>query len=431
MTPEVARELQTTKLRRQLGYLAERSVFYREKFRACGFKPDDFRAIEDLTRIPFTTKAELRDSQEQAPPFGLHIAARDDEIVRVTATSGTTGKPVFQAFTKEDVAQRSESLARVLWGFGVRPGDRVVNGFALSMFNAGLPLSVAVERMGALSIPAGAERKVEGMLKLMQLLKPTVWVGTPSFAAVLAERCKDVLGVPASSLGLRVICGGGESGFELPAFQRQMEEAWGTPHIYDFASTSDAHPNVFAHCEHRTGKHHLTPDFALVQLIDSETGQIKEVADGEQGEYIFTHLDRRGCPLLRYRTGDVIKVHTAPCACGRTGWRMDIVGRSDDMLLVRGVNVFPSALQSVVGGFSPKVTGAIQIVLPKAGPQVVPPLKMRVEASMSGSVDGDVLRSDIELAVRRDLSVTASIELVPAGALGRTEAKTKLIVIEP
>src|SRR5690606_10730936 len=153
--------------------------------------------------------------------------------------------------------------------------------------------------------------------------------------------------------------------FEQPAFQKQMETAWGTPHVYDWASSSDAHPNIFGHCQHREGKHHLTPDFALVELIDPETGELIEMVDGAQGEYIFTHLDRRACPLLRYRTGDIIRIRTSPCQCGRTGFRMDIVGRADDMLIVRGVNVFPSALQSVIGTFMPDVGGPIQVVLPQ------------------------------------------------------------------
>jgi len=426
MPAEQMRSLQIEKLRRQLKYLGESSDFYKQKFHACGFASADFRTIEDLQCIPFTTKSELRESQENHPPFGLHRAAPMDRIIRVTATSGTTGKSVFQGYTLHDTVQRAESLSRALWGFGVRPGDRVVNGFALSMFNAGVPLCAAVERLGAINIPVGAERRVEGMLKLMQQLKATVWVGTPSFISVLAERCEEVLGIPPHELGLRIICGGGESGFEQPVFQKRMEEAWGTPHVYDFASTSDAHPNSFAHCRHRKGKHHLTPDMVMIELIDPETGNPIEMADGVQGEYVFTHLDRQACPLLRYRTGDIIKVYTSPCSCGRTGFRMDIVGRSDDMLIVRGVNVFPSAIQSVIGQFSPRVNGMMQIVLDAPGPAVKPPLRLRIEAANAD----DELKAAMERTLRRELTVTTDIEFVRPGALARTEAKSKLIVQE-
>ncbi|MGE0314263.1 MAG: phenylacetate--CoA ligase family protein [Lautropia sp.] len=424
--------LQFEKLKRQLDYLACHSDFYRTKFRDAGFDPGDLHRIEDLAALPFTTKAELREAQEAAPPFGSHQAAPMDRIVRITSTAGTTGRPVFQGYTREDTLRRNESIARGLWGFGVRPGDRVINGFALSMFNAGIPFCAAIEHLGALDVPVGAERKAEGMLRIAHEVKATVWIGTPSFAAYLAERCEDVLGIPPHELGLRVVCGGGESGFELPSFQKRMEEAFGTRHVYDWASTSDAHPNVFAHCRYRNGKHQLTPDFALVQLIDMASGEVKPMHDGAEGEYIFTHLDRQSCGLVRYRTGDILRVRTGACECGRTGFRMDIVGRADDMLLVRGVNVFPSALQSVVDRFAPKVAGRIQVVLPRPGPRVDPPVRMRVEHAQGLSeVELGTLKAAIEAAIRSDLSVTANVQLLSPGTVVRTETKTRFVVVEP
>ncbi|MGN6463763.1 MAG: phenylacetate--CoA ligase family protein [Pseudolabrys sp.] len=301
MPVEQMRELQLRKLKRQVDYLYRHSRLYQRKLDDAGFKPGDVRTIEDLARIPFTTKQELREGQEEHPPFGTHQAAPMERIVRMTSTAGTTGKPVFQGYTKFDIAQRNESICRGLWGFGVRPGDRVINGFALSMFNAGVPFCTAIEHLGAVDVPVCAERRAEGLLNIARDVKATVFIGTPSFAAYLAEKAPEILGMEAKELGFRVICGGGESGFELPAFQREMERVWGTRHVYDWASTSDAHPNVFAHCAHRAGKHHLTPDLALVQLIDPVTGELKEMSEGAEGEYIFTHLDRQACALMRYR----------------------------------------------------------------------------------------------------------------------------------
>ena len=431
MPPEQLRGLQLRKLNEQSRYLAQNSILYQRKFAAAGIRPEDIRSIDDLQHLPFTTKAELRDGQEEHPPFGLHQAAPMERIIRVTSTAGTTGRPVFQGYTREDVMRRSESIARVLWGFGVRPGDRVINGFALSMFNAGIPFCAGIENLGAVDIPVGAERKAEGMLKMAREMKATVWIGTPSFAAYLAEKCVEVLGIEPRELGLRIVCGGGESGFEQPSFQKKMEQAFATPHIYDLASSSDAHPNLFAHCRHRNGKHHVTADFALVQLVDPASGALKPVEDGAEGEYIFTHLDRRACPLVRYRTGDILRVYTKPCACGRTGFRMDIIGRSDDMLIIRGVNLFPSAIQSVVGRFAPRVSGGVQIVLDRPGPRVEPPLKVRIEhAPALGAAALGELKGAIEKAIRSELMVTSSVELVPSGALGRTETKTRLIVVE-
>ena len=432
MPPDAMRAVQLEKLKSQLAYLETHSVFYQKKFREAGFRAGDVASIEDLAALPFTTKAELRESQQEAPPFGLHQAAAMNRIVRTTATSGTSGHPVYQAYTRKDVARRSESVCRGFWGYGIRPGDRVVNGFALSMFSAGLPFNVAIEHLGAVSVPAGAERKAEGVLKIMRDIRATALVSTPSFASYLAEKAPEVLGCEASALGLRVVCGGGESGFEIPSFRREMERVWGTPHVYDWASASDAHPNVFAHCHVREGKHHLTPDLVLVELIDPATGELREMVDGAEGEYIFTHLDREACPLLRYRTGDVLRIRTTPCECGRTGFRMDIIGRSDDMLIVRGINVYPAAVVSVVGEFLPRTTGKAQIVLRDKGPKVQPPLHVRVECN-DGIDPGSAsdLQGAIERRIRADLTVAARVELVRFGAFERTATKTKLITVEP
>ena len=307
MAPEALRALQLDKLTRQVRYLAQSSALYRAKFADAGFAPGDLRSIDDLAALPFTTKADLRASQDAAPPFGLHQAAPMDRIVRTTATSGTSGKPVYQGYTRNDVLRRSESVARGFWSAGLRPGHRIVNGFALSMFSAGLPFCVGLEQLGAVSIPAGAERRAEGVLKIIRDMKADALTLTPSFASYLVEKAPEVLGMEAKDLGVKIIVGGGESGFEIPSFRREMEERWGTPCVYDWASASDAHPNVFAHCVHRTGKHHLTGDLVLVQLIDPATGALKPIEHGAEGEYIFTHLDREACPLLRYRTGDVLR----------------------------------------------------------------------------------------------------------------------------
>ncbi len=423
------RELQLRKLGRQLAYLAGRSELYRRKFRTAGFEPGDLRTLDDLARLPFTVKAELREGQEEHPPFGLQQTAPIERIVRVTATSGTTGKPVYQAHTRADVARRNESVARGMWSAGMRPGDRVLNAFSLSMFNAGVPFCTAIEHLGAVDIPIGVERRAEGVLKIARDMRATVLVGTPSFATLLAERCREVLGIAAGELGLRMIVGGGEPGFSIPSYRARTEAVWGTPHVYDWASTSDAHPNVFVDCRERNGKHYLTGDLVLVELIDPATGAPRDLVDGAQGEYVVTHLDREASALVRYRTGDILQIDTKPCPCGRTGFRMQIAGRSDDMLIVRGVNVFPAAIVSVIGDFMPRVSGKAQIVLPEPGPRAEPPVRVRVECG-EGLVLADAERETIERRIKADLSITARLDLVPFGTLERTETKTGLITIE-
>lgn len=431
LPPDQARALQERKLVAQLRYLQENSTFYQQKFAAAGFDPRDFKSLGDIDALPLTTKRELRENQEEQPPFGKHLAAPKDKVVRITTTAGTTGRPVIQGYTRNDVMRRNESVSRVLWSFGVRPGDIVLNGFALSMFNAGIPFCTAVEHLGAIDVPVGAERRAEGLLKVARDVGADVLIATPSFISYLGERCPEILGIPASELGVRVICGGGEPGFELPAVRSDMQRVWGTEHIYDLASTSDAHPNSFANCRMRDGKHHITPDLVLVQLIDPNTGRRVEIEDQAVGEYIFTHLDREACPLLRYRTNDIVRITTQPCECGRPTFRMDIIGRSDDMLIVRGMNVFPSAIQSIVSDFMPRSSGKLQIVLDRPGPSVAPPLRVRVEAGR-GVTEGasDELGRAIEKKIRANLSVTTAIEILPYGAFERTATKTRLVVVE-
>ena len=423
--------LQLEKLQRQVHYLAQSSSLYCEKFSAVGFAPGDLKSIDDLAGLPFTAKNELRQSQEEAPPFGRHQAAPSDRVVRVTTTAGTTGKPVIQAYTRRDVMHRNESVCRALWSFGVRPGDRVVNGFALSMFNAGIPFCTAIEHLGATSVPAGAEKRAEGVLRIAKELAATVLICTPSFARYLAERCPDILGMPARNLGIKIVGGGGEPGFELEGVREELEAAWGAS-IFDLASTSDAHPNSFANCKCHNGKHHLTGDMVLVQLIDPQTGKLVPMADGAVGEYIFTHLDREACPLLRYRTNDIVRVSTAPCACGRTSYRIDIIGRSDDMLIVRGMNVFPSAIQSVVASFRPTLSGRMQILLNAPGPAVSPPLHVAVERSeTAGNSDLSELKARLEHSIRDRLSVSTTITIVEHDTLERTTGKAKLVTVQP
>ena len=425
------RELQMAKLRKQLAYLQDNSRFYQKLFSEQGFDARDFRNISDIDGLPFTHKNDLRMNQEVEPPFGSHMAASPDQLIRVTTTAGTTGRAVVQAYPRRDVMLRNESVCRTLWSFGVRPGDRVVNGFSLSMFNAGIPFCTAIEHLGAVDVPVGTERRAEGLLKIAWEIGATVLIGTPSFAMYVAERCTDVLGIPARELGIRIVCGGGEPGFELSGVREQLEEAFGTKGIYDLASSSDAHPNSFANCHLRSGKHHMTGDFALIQLIDPATGKLMDMTNGAQGEYIFTHLDREACPLLRYRTNDIIRINTTPCQCGRTGFRIDLIGRSDDMLLVRGMNVFPSALQSVVASFAPKTTGKMRVILDAPGPAVDPPLNIEVECNEGiGAHEWADLKAQIDHTLRQQLTVRTDVSLLAFGGFKRDGGKAKLVVVK-
>lgn len=306
----------------------------------------------------------------------------------------------------------------------------MINGFSLSLFNAGIPFCAAIEHLGAVDIPVGAEAKTERMLRVAKDLGATVLVSTPSYAEYLAERCPEILGTKASDLGIKIVCGGGEAGFEVPATREKLEEAWGTKNIYDIASTSDAHPNMFANCSVRNGKHYMTPDLVLVELIEPESGRVVELNDGAEGEYVITHLDREACPLLRYRTGDKVRIQTVPCQCGRTSFRMFILGRTDEMLIIKGMNVYPSAIKSVVSEFIPETTGHLRIVLDEPGPQVKAPLNLLVEHGPDLSPDKkSELGKKLEEEIKAKLNFQAKVEMVPPETLERSAMKTKLVII--
>jgi len=427
------KEIQMRLLKKQLTFAFQNSPLWKKKIEQGGIKFQDIDKItyEAFSNIPFTTKQEIRESQEKAPPFGEHLCAPARKIIRVQSSAGTTGKPVYQAFTRHDVANVNEMQARGFVACGIKPGDRIINMYALSMFSGGIPICASFEAYGLMNIPVGAEAGAERLLRLAKDLEARVLLGTPSYANYLAEKCPEILGIPAFKLGIEIIKVGGEPGGEDPAFRKKLEMAWGTEKIYDSGSMSDAYPNTFSNCYKRVGKHQLTPDFALIEFIDPDSGKRIEIEDGAEGEYLITHLDREACPLVRYRSGDRIKISTSPCECGRTGMRISYLGRTDDMLIVRGMNVYPQAVRSVICDFLPDTTGEMRIILDRPGHQVTPPVNIAVE--YSEKLDREkkpILKEKLEEAIRSKLHFRSNIELVPPKSIERSVMKTKLVVIK-
>jgi phenylacetate-CoA ligase len=285
---------------------------------------------------------------------------------------------------------------------------------------------------GAAIVPVGAEADSARLLNILKDLRPDTLILTPSYAEYLPGRCRQVLGVEAPDLGIKIIGCFAEPGAEDPVIRARLEKAWGAT-VYDGGGSSDAAPILFANCRERRGKHFLAADFGIVELIDPATQKSVDLQEGAEGEWVFTHLTREACPLVRFRAGDRIKVFTQACSCGRTGFRMLYLGRIDEMLLIRGVNVFPSAIKSVIEEFAPLTTGEIKILLDHPGPKVDPPLNIRVEyGSEVVNSKLDELRSQIEAALRLKLNFRASVEMVPPDSIPRFSGgmgKTKLVEI--
>lgn len=407
----------------QIRYLFENSGFYRDKLTDAGIgTPDAAGALDDLRHLPFTEKDEIRISQAEHPPFGIHLAADPRSIVRVYSTSGTTGDPVYMPVTAADLAMWIEISSRSYYAAGLRPGMKVVSTFNAGPFVAGASLDT-MTKLGVTHIPVGTGNTAR-LVRALQLIKADALLCTPSYAAYLAEHLLKI-GIAPDSLGLKRICVAGEPGGGETEFRGRIERAFGAT-MCEAMGIGDVSVSLWGECDAQQGMHFSGRDFVHVELIDPETGQPKPMEDGAEGELVYTALRREAVPLLRFRSRDHVRMWVSPCSCGRKTPRVRCIGRTDELLIVRAVNVFPSAIRDVVAGFAPRVSGAILIRPTVKGVRQEPPLPVQVELG-EGEADDGALAAAIAAKVREVLIATIKVELVPAGSLGRSEYKTKLL----
>ncbi len=414
-------ETQLEQLRRQVAYLEERSPFYREKLAAAGVGSAALESLGALARFPLTTKQEVRDSQAAAPPLGRHACVGLDEVVRLHASTGTTGSPSWVGLTARDVETWTRLTAESFRTQGIRPDDVVVHAAGLTLFVGGLPVQDAIERIGATFVPIGTGAS-EKVLGAMRTLGRTVLHSTPSYALYLAEWLRE-RDVEPRSLGVRKLTCGGEPGAGQPAVRAQIEEAWGAP-VTEGLGNADMAPVIWGECEHQVGMHLTGGEWVYAELIDAEREEHVPWETGVEAELVYTALERECCGLLRFRTRDRLRVIAMDCACGRPGPLVRCVGRTDDMLIVLGVNVFPAAIRDLVAELRPRTTGAMQVVLPQPGPRVEPPLRVEVEVA-----DGSVA-DELAERIRGRLTIPVHVEPVPPGSIARSEMKTALTRIE-
>ena len=435
--PAVNPALRDEKLRAFVAHCVT-SPFYRARFEELEVDPNLVTTLADLRDIPILITPTIhRDLQTQSQeldghPFGAHLTVDPADIVAVSSTSGTTGDPTFYAFTAPDVEVTDHLWQRALRFVGVQPGDRVLHGFGLSMYLAGIPLIRAMERMAVTPIPVGAEAGSEKLLRMLRLVKPTVLASTPSYAEHLLERVPDVLGVDAASFGIKKIICAGEPGAGLPEVRAKLENGWGAT-VYDMLG--GAHGIMMASCGHPDcyTMHVLGDDYSVAtDLVDPESKEPLDIHDGVMGERVKTSLDWRAQPPLRYSVGDVYQVFTETCPAGIAGTRIKVLGRVDDLLIIKGVKVYPAAVKDVVNSFVPEVTGEFRIVLDGPPPRVTPPLRLRVEAGTVGASSdvGAELAGRISAAMHARLTVRPDVEIVAAGSLARSTHKQQLIEIE-
>jgi len=418
--PRLALEaLQLKRLQQTLERVYCNVPFYRQSLDRAGFKPQDVESLDDLRRLPFTTKQDMRDSY----PYGL-FAAPMEEIVRIHASSGTTGKPTVVGYTQKDIDNWSELMARSFVAAGAHKGDIIHNAYGYGLFTGGLGAHYGAEKLGASVIPiSGGNTKRQ--LMIMQDFGSSVLTCTPSYSLFMAEEAK-AEGIDFKNLKLRVGIFGAEPWSE--AMRGEIEAKLNLEAIDIYGLSEIMGPGVAIECIEEKHGLHIWEDHFLPEIINPATGA--PVRDGEQGELVITTITKQGIPLIRYRTRDITSISYVPCACGRTHARIArMSGRSDDMLIIRGVNVFPSQIESIlvrIEGVEPHYV----LVVDREGNLDTLEVQVEVdEALFSDEIKVlQALARRIEKEIKDMLGVTCRVKLVEPKTIQRSEGKAKRVI---
>lgn len=426
MQPAMLHQLENEYLQTQLNYIWSCSTFYQDKFAEARVKREAIRTIADLPLLPFTEKDECRRNQQERPPFGNYLATRQEQVIRAHKTSGTTGRALYVALTRRDRELMNECAARSYWAAGLRPSDTVIHCLNYRLWVGGFSDHEGLETTGATVVPFGVGQ-TNLLISTIRELQVNAISATPSYMLPLLEAVR-AQELDPRELGLRKGFFGAEPGISEPSVRARMEETWGIRAMDANFGMADILSIMGSECEQRQGLHFQAQGAVAVELIEPETGTPLALTEGAEGELVYTHLLKEAQPLVRYRARDVVRIVGAgPCACGRTSFRFRILGRSDDMLHVRGVNVFPTGVGNTLMHLSDQLSGEFQIIVDHAPPHQY--LKVRVELAqhLTPAMVGD-LPDRIISALRDQLNFRAEPELVPYGTLPRTEQKARRVL---
>ena len=431
-TPEL-RELQWKKLKKAIEWHYQYTPFHRKRFDKLGIRPDDIRSFEDFSEsIPIVGQAEIR---EVVTEVGFDMEKlwveifgeeRMKSLYLLTTTSGTTGIPTPYPVFAASIKDLQELMSRAAWRMGIRPGDRIGLCFGLSMHAAGTPIILAFEKYpGVMVVPIGAEAGTEKILQFIKLFKVNVFVGTPSLALYLIEKCSEVLNEPIKNLGIKILMLGAEPGAGIPEVRSRLENEYG-------AKVFDAGAGYGVSCDHPIyqGMHWIADDLCYYELVDPETKKTVPLEHGATGLMCATALHPEAAVFfdLRFTLNDIHQVFTEPCPCGMSGFRYKIVGRADDMLKVKGVPVYPAAIEGVIHSFPDKLTGSFRIILDEPPPRVVPPLKIKIEhAPGIKEKDLPALEKELQERMHKMLKIKPAITWLKPNTLDRATKKTQLI----
>jgi phenylacetate-CoA ligase len=426
-TPEM-KKIQLDKLKKMLIRLKANAPFYTNMITKSGLDPEKLKSFEEFKdKITLFNKEALRNLVMECGGDILKaleqiMLVSIDDIDYMGTTTGTSGIPTPYPLTRRDIDKIwGEVMVRGSWRAGLRSHDRVLYCFALSMVIAGVPSLIGIQNLGCMILPVGAEAKSERILLMQALFKGTVYTGTPSLAEYLIEQSPKILGKQVGDLGFRALVCGGEPGAGIPEVKNKLEKAYGC-RLYD----SGAGFGFSCDCDEYQGMHWLGDDLCYYELVDPETKAPVPFANGAEGEAVFTSLEGDGMSLIRNSLGDIHKIFTDPCSCGRSGFRYKVIGRSDDMLKVKGVMVYPSGIKGVVNEFVPRVTGEMRIILDERPPRVVPPIKIKIEYAAGATPQQlEALGAEITESMSKRIKINPQIIWVEPGSLERSHYKGK------
>jgi len=416
---EEIRAYQLQKLKEQVKYCYDNSVFYHKKFDSVGLKPVDIKTFNDLQKIPFTVKADLKENY----PYGM-VAVPSDEIVEVHASSGTTGNPIVGAYTRNDIDIWQEIMARSLYTAGGRPQDIIHIAYGYGLFTGGFGFHYGAQKLGTRIVPIGGGM-TQRQITLMKDLGVTILACTPSFAVYLAETMAKEGVDPKKDLILSRGIFGAEPWSQQ--IRQRIEKELGIEAFDIYGLTELCGPGVSVECPQHEGLH-VWEDQFIVETIDPDTGET--LPDGQEGELVFTALNKTGLPILRYRSRDISKINSEKCDCGRTHTRMlSVTGRSDDMLIVRGVNVFPSQIEFAILQFS-ELAPYYLIILDRPGALDTFLIKVELTPQSQKNTQLDIkkLTYNIQKRIHIITGLSADIEVVKPNELPRTEGKAKRVL---
>lgn len=414
------------KMNELIAYVKANSDFYRNHLKNI----QSISSFDALTDLPLMTKDHVRSAQMESSrnlPLGSIQTAKTEDIIQVISSSGTTGRPVYYGITRRDLTSWQDALANFTYTAGIRKEDIVAHVVGTPIFAGGEPYFGGLRNIGAMTVWAGGLTTLR-LLETIRNLHCTALLGTTSFDIYLPGHCEEFIGIPAKQLEVKKILGGGESGLAEDSIRRKIKDLWGAETVREIMGLADIMPGMWSECERESGMHFCARKYVMVELVDPDSGQHLPWEPGVCGEPVYTTILRDSTPIVRYASHDFIRVEGIDCDCGRTSPLIRCIGRVDDMLIYKAMNVFPSAIRDVIlKHFEPFTTGYVQVVKEVAHQvRFDDPIPVDVEIKVS-DIDPQKLKREIENKVRELLTIRINATLVAPGSIERTVYKTPLV----